>query len=284
MMQFTYLGTAAAEGWPAVFCNCPFCKEAARLGGKNIRTRSQALINDDLLIDLPPDTYMHKLHQGLDLSAVKYLFITHKHMDHFYPQELTVYGGVYSHEMVSETLDVFCAQETKDFFFEVSGWELEEEGRNNIRWHILHPFETVQAGPYRVTPLPASHMQEGNEPFIYHIRDDEGRSVLYLHDSGYYKDEVWDYFEKSAKSEGPVSMVSFDSTSGYKQTDHRAHMGFAEVFRVKKRMEELGLIGPQTVSVMNHFSHNGQWLYDEMVEHAAPQGCLVSYDGMKLEV
>ena len=24
-MQLTYLGTAAAEGLPAVFCNCPVC-------------------------------------------------------------------------------------------------------------------------------------------------------------------------------------------------------------------------------------------------------------------
>ena len=54
-MHFQYLGTAAAEGWPAVFCNCPLCKRAALLGGRNIRTRSQALINKDLLIDLPPD-------------------------------------------------------------------------------------------------------------------------------------------------------------------------------------------------------------------------------------
>ena len=60
-MKLTYLGTGAAEGWPALFCNCKNCQEAARLGGRNIRTRSQSLINTDLLIDLPPDTYLHKL-------------------------------------------------------------------------------------------------------------------------------------------------------------------------------------------------------------------------------
>ena len=89
-MKVTYLGTAAAEGFPALFCNCPACREAARLGGRNIRTRSQALINRDLLLDLPPDTYLHKLQNGLDLSEVRYLFVTHWHMDHFYPPELTV--------------------------------------------------------------------------------------------------------------------------------------------------------------------------------------------------
>ena len=56
-MKLTFLGTAAAEGFPAIFCNCEYCKEARKLGGKNIRSRSQTLINDDLLIDLPADSY-----------------------------------------------------------------------------------------------------------------------------------------------------------------------------------------------------------------------------------
>ena len=76
-MKIKFLGTAAAEGWPAVFCNCENCKKAASLGGKNIRTRSQILVNDDLLIDLPPDTYLHKLAHGLDLSKVSVLLVTH---------------------------------------------------------------------------------------------------------------------------------------------------------------------------------------------------------------
>ena len=64
-MKIQYLGTAAAEGWPALFCRCKACKEAARLGGKNLRTRSQAIIDDCLLVDFPPDTYLHMLRDGL---------------------------------------------------------------------------------------------------------------------------------------------------------------------------------------------------------------------------
>ena len=67
-MELTYLGTAAAEGFPAMFCNCAHCREARALGGKNIRTRSQALVNDDLLIDFPADTYMHFLNNGQVLA------------------------------------------------------------------------------------------------------------------------------------------------------------------------------------------------------------------------
>ena len=56
-MKIRYLGTAAAEGWPALFCSCPICTHAREHGGKNLRTRTQAILDDDLLIDFPPDTY-----------------------------------------------------------------------------------------------------------------------------------------------------------------------------------------------------------------------------------
>ena len=69
-MKLTYLGTAASEGFPAVFCNCEFCQEARRLKGKNIRTRSQSLVNDDLLIDIPPDTFMHFLQNNIDIMTI----------------------------------------------------------------------------------------------------------------------------------------------------------------------------------------------------------------------
>ena len=55
-MRIKYLGTAAAEGVPGIFCDCENCKRARKLGGKNIRTRSQAILDDTLLIDFPADT------------------------------------------------------------------------------------------------------------------------------------------------------------------------------------------------------------------------------------
>lgn len=56
-MKIKYLGTAAAEGIPAIFCECANCKRSRMLGGKNIRTRSQAIIDDVLLIDFPAVVY-----------------------------------------------------------------------------------------------------------------------------------------------------------------------------------------------------------------------------------
>ena len=102
-MRIRYLGTAAAEGFPAVFCNCAACKMARELG--ELRTRSQALIDETLLVDLPPETYYHTVRFGIDLSAVSHLLVTHSHTDHFYAQELVNRGYKFAYGMRAK----YCA-------------------------------------------------------------------------------------------------------------------------------------------------------------------------------
>lgn len=51
-MKVTFLGNGASEGIPALFCECNLCRQARQ---RHIyHTRSQLMINDDLLIDFPP--------------------------------------------------------------------------------------------------------------------------------------------------------------------------------------------------------------------------------------
>ncbi len=284
-MKLTYLGTAAAEGWPALFCNCENCKEAARRGGKHIRTRSQAIIDDDFLLDLPPDTYHHKLMSGLDFSAVKYLFITHWHMDHFYPQELTVRGSYYSHNMVSPALEIYCAAETKELFDRVA-WEANKDTLDSLHFHLLTAFAPVQAGAYTITPLPANHMHEvpDSHPFIYLIEKD-GKRILYGHDTGIFLPEVWDYLKNLAEKGRTLHLVSLDGTSGrFENGEKNGHMGLPDNRKVKARLLKTGLCNSQTVFVLNHFSHNGGILYDELVSETKNDGFLISYDGMSQEI
>ena len=54
-MKILFLGTAAAEGVPSPFCDCSTCTHARQTGGRNVRMRAGALLNDDLLFDCGPD-------------------------------------------------------------------------------------------------------------------------------------------------------------------------------------------------------------------------------------
>ena len=61
-MEIQYLGTAAAEGLPALFCGCDICNRARKAGGKEVRTRTQSIVDGRLLIERgssppPPRTF-----------------------------------------------------------------------------------------------------------------------------------------------------------------------------------------------------------------------------------
>lgn len=264
-MKLTYLGTAAAEGFPALFCRCPFCLEAARLGGKNIRTRSQSLINDDLLIDLSPDTYHHFLKNGIEGDRIRYLLITHPHADHFYPQELFLRQAPHAYEMREETLRVVGSAAVIGALGKIPSCVLPTP---------IAAYETLTLGEYRVTALPAYHAPEEGAALIYVIEGE--KTLLYAHDTAFLPDEVLEYI---AKRKWIFDLISLDCTFVDSRPGSLRHMGLLDNERLLHRLEEMGAVTAATLRYVNHFSHNGNPLFDRLAGVAAEHGFLASYDG-----
>lgn len=277
-MKLTFLGTAAAEGFPAVFCNCKYCNEARAAGGKNIRTRSQALVNDDLLIDLPADTYAHFLQNGIRGDRIAYLILTHSHSDHFYPKELHMHGSWYAHDMTEKQIRLLATDAVyRTAESMIGNWE--KEIRESYVLCEGVPFETVTLGKYRITPLPARHAPA--EKAVFYIIEEDGKRLLYAHDTGYFFEEVFDYI----KAEGiRFDAATFDCTNvNLPIPDTGSHMGFPNIARVLERLRELGAVDGGTKLFVNHFSHNGNPMQDYLEECAKPLGCEVAYDGRVVE-
>lgn len=252
-MKITYLGTAAAEGFPALFCNCQYCREARALKGKNIRTRSQAMIDNDLLIDLPADTYSHFLNNDIKGDLIKYLLVTHAHADHFYTNDLAIRYGVYAHDMRVDRLKVYCG----DGVASLAKKACDVEGYN-VDVATLSPFDTVAVGDYTVTALPARHSTTC--PLFYIIKKD--KTILYAHDTGFFFDEVFDYIQKN---DCVFDLVSLDCTHvDLPISDTGGHMGIDNVNRVVKRLWDMGAITDQTKVVINHFSHNSAPIHHKL--------------------
>ena len=272
-MKITYYGTAAGEGWPGVFCRCDLCREALRRGGKNIRTRSQALVNDDLLLDLPPENNLHSLYYGLDLTAVEALLFTHSHSDHCYPEDLELLREPYSHTRRG-LLEVYgnAAVEQKLLRCGVSLGG--EEAR--FRFHRLAANDTVNVRGYQILALRATHTKT-EECLFYRIEKD-GKALLYAHDTGALTEEN---MEALAACGGKLNLVSLDCTQ-QKYRDGTYHMGFYDDVDQKELLIKAGLADDHTVWVVNHFSHNGGWLHEELSAEAEKYGFLASYDGMSL--
>lgn len=273
-MRIKFLGTAAAEGCPAVFCNCEYCAEARRLGGKNIRTRSQALIDDDLLIDLPADTYSHFLNNNVEGDKIRNLLITHSHGDHFYPEELQNRGGAYAHNMRASNLDVFCGE---GVYKKLDGFLIDHA---EVSVHQLKLFEELSIGNYKVTPLPARHAL-GDGALIYIIKK-ENKTILYAHDTGYFFDEVFEYIEKNKIV---FNFVTLDCTYVNNSVpDIDAHMGIENNLRLVENMSRIGCVNDDTVKVINHFSHNGGPIQHKLEEQVGKHGFLVAYDGFTVVI
>ena len=270
-MKITYYGTAAAEGFPALFCNCDFCAEARRLGGKNIRSRSQAIIDGELLIDIPADTYMHFLTHGIEGDLIRYLFITHPHYDHFEPVNLQFRYGCNAHKLRVPMLELYGGIGVADSLPTV-------DESKNIAVHMIAPFETVTVGDYTVTALPARHMPNA----LFYLIESNGKAILYAHDTGYFREEVFEFLSERKVS---IDLLSMDCTNvDIPISDEGSHMGFPNIERLIERLTSLGCVDQSTVKIVNHFSHNGNPLHAHLEERAAAYGCLVSYDGMTVEI
>ena len=270
-MEIMFLGTAAAEGWPGVFCSCDYCKKARELGGKNIRTRSSVLIEKDILVDIPPDTYMHGLRYNIDLSQIKHLFVTHSHQDHFYPQELHMRADPFAHIPEEAILNIYGNSKVTKIIDDHINIE-----RAKIRLHTAHLFETLEGEGFTLTPLPADHAQE-EECFLYLINI-KGKSIFYGHDSGWYPEKTWEYL-----SDIYINLAIFDCTFG-KNDERKGHMGIPAIISAKERLEKFGSIDSNSISIATHFSHNGGLLHKELEDELNKYGFTVAYDGMVLNI
>ena len=277
-MKLLYLGTAAAEGIPAVFCSCPLCLEAREKKGKNIRTRCQALLDDKILFDFPPDSYSHYIASGFtvpDLPAIRHVFITHSHMDHFYPDELHMRRPNFVASKPVETLHVYGNLAVERGLVNLQG-TAKAMPCNDFRY--AKPFEIIEVDGYRVTPLPALHAR--SEECLIYAAEHGGKTMLYAHDTGIFPEPVWEYFPKAKLR---FNLVSLDCTTMVKK-DGNNHMGIPDCIEVRQKLVEIGAADAKTVFVLNHFSHNGGLNHDDLCKAAAKENFVVAYDGMEVEI
>ena len=278
-MKLKFLGTAAAEGVPAVFCNCDNCKRARRLGGKDIRTRSQILIDKDTLFDFPMDTYMHVLNYNIDLSAVKHVLISHSHMDHCYPQEFIMRGGPFAHSLTEEKVEVICNGKVREMFLSDTAREIRPEVAKGITATAVRPFERLNRGDMTIIPLPAKHTAD-EECLVYYV-ERGGVGALLLNDTGVIDGDV---YARLYDMGGRANVVTFDCTYGVMRHGPGRHMGLLDDVDQAELLLKNGVINATATLICTHLSHNNGNDYAAMQAAAKEYGFTVAYDGMEITV
>ncbi len=279
-MKITFLGTGAAEGVPAMFCSCPFCTNLRKAGDKReFRTRSQVLIDDDLSLDFPPEAYVHSLSHGVDLSALKYILVTHSHMDHFYAHDFILRGYKYA-TLSGGKLSIYGNAEVCKVFAECTHREMKEEVLSDIEIKEVGAFRSFKAGDYRILTLPAMHGTT-EEALLYYV-EKGGKSYLHLCDTGALSYEAVEFLKENGAH---ANLITFDCT--FLNAEPKAgtrHMCIADNLAIKERLDNAGITDAETKCVVTHFSHNAQPSRERLAKIEQVYPVIAAYDGLILEV
>ncbi|EPF25541.1 hypothetical protein HMPREF1221_02091 [Treponema socranskii subsp. paredis ATCC 35535] len=281
MIRIRYLGTGAAEGFPAPFCECAACERVRRLGGKNRKTRSCTLINEHILIDLSPDIFMQSWENRLHLSAVDTIVFTHSHDDHLDLMSLmlrckdgaTVLPSIKRDE---NYISIWCNDAVRE---KINKKFSEEKHADPSKLHFSKiaygvPFAV---GDIEFTAFEADHIK-GEECCIFALSDGT-HSFLYGNDTGLPPERTFDALNRYGKV---FSAISLDCARGTLPGD--AHMGLAEDKTVCERLRSCGLIDASTKIYLNHFSHMCGLAPDEFASLAEKDDMYLTHDGMVVTV
>lgn len=288
-MQITFLGTAAAEGYPDPFCACGNCVEARGLGGTSFRYRAAALIDGHVLIDMGPDLFAASMRHALPLNQVRYALQTHPHNDHL--DVLTFFarhdGCLVQHV---QSMQYFCSQSTLNRLISLESLESgstdlrdpEEQRKRKLEITIVEPWQEFKVGDYRVQSVRASHGGGKIEAMLYAIEDSQGKQLFYGTDTGVLAEGTW---ERLAEMGWVFDLFILDHTGGFGRPDGGVSHQNADTFVQEiSRAREAGVIADKTRVLATHFAHHSNPTHEKLAALTKKAGYEPAYDGMTVEV
>ena len=285
-MKLTFLGTGSAEGHPNPFCLCRHCEDARRFGGKAIRHRASALIDDQLLIDFGPDLNAASNIHSIPLASIRYAAQTHPHDDHFYTGNFfnrsthcLVEGAHHIQYTVSPVTATLFREAASQWIRDADDPESDHYPTLRTDLVIHRDWDTVELGPYTLLAIPANHAP-GLEAHIFGIRTGDGPALLYATDTGTMPEGAWERVRDEGWSFGTVVM---DHNHGYREKSGVHHSSESFVREVA-RMRSAEIIDSEARIIATHFAHHSHPDPDELDWFARERGYEPAWDGMVVEV
>jgi len=263
--------------------------DSAQLPTRDIRRYTCNTLSPDILIDFNHQTPGALEEFGIDRDAIRHLFVSHGHFDHFQPVEILSFAEslpqplvVYGNTMVRDALE-FCRDNTFD---RNSGRFVAKQTPFNIEVNVIVPGMVVKAGNASVTALPANHFM--NQPYcimeqqaLNFLIEVGGKTIFYGLDSSYLLPGA---LERLSGSRFDIAIL--DATFGPREIDpmKSGHLNWKMLDETIAELREAGCIDDATVIVAAHLSTNNVEPNNEVAEKLARRGITLSYDGLKLQL
>ncbi|MCI0822803.1 MAG: hypothetical protein J4N34_05170 [Chloroflexi bacterium] len=253
-MEVKFLGTGAAEGIPAINCECNHCTRARKEGGRLLRGRSAILFKlpgYNMLVEAPPDIReLINRHQVHDLQGI---LVTHDIFSHI--------GGIKEFEYWPSQLD-FLAEPAR---FEVIREEHWTDRLDDVMFHIpYYPGVALHFGQFSLIPFAARR----HSIFGLSIRS-EGKQIVYASST---PSRLTNY-ARSLMTGADVLIINTPTFEPPKDD----HITVIEAIELQKQVK----VGKLILTYINH--HNRPHDELEIYTRGFPD-VTVAYDGMSLKV
>lgn len=268
-MTIRLLGTGGADGIPALFGDDPVSNWAREHGGREIRTRAAAVIDEGLKIDLPPENAAQLFDNGLRATDWDLLLFTHSDDDHLTLSELQ-----YAVYPFTERFEV-------PFPIYANATVLDEIRRRYPDWPIdlceVRSFETFESSGYRISPLRARHTP--GEDCVNYLIERDGRRLVYATDTGVWSDETFEFLIGTQ-----VHLLVLECTNAFQPSTYLGHLDMEGFSYMIKRLRSSGVLANDSRVITTHHSAAGGARHCDLPSALAPLGAEPGYDGMLLEV
>ena len=287
-MKLTFLGTGAGETYPGYWCECPHCTYARKHRGKNLRTNSSMVIDEELLIDMGPSCFDNAARFGVNLSKIKTLLVTHPHEDHLQPQHL------YWRNTDESLLPLTYVEKMRhggprftdipqlniygnSFVMETLGKSLDDMEELKINLHEIKEGKEEKTDGYRILPVRGNHGSQQGFSHSYIIQKDE-KTLLYALDSGSYDEDQFALIQ-----EYQYDAVIMEGTTGLNE-QYGGHMCLVNNIRIRERLKENKCLRENSRFLLTHLSPHWCPPHDWYESIVASEGLELAYDGLQIEI
>ena len=287
-MYFQFLGTSAGEQFPGLWCQCPTCTKARELGGRNIRSNSCAFLSPDCMLDMGAEAFQQARKFGAPIVDIQYLFMTHSHEDHFYPQHL-LWRWMTPGQELPPGHDTFGPRFSELPMLHVYGNAdvcarlaprldtADGEERYRMRLHPVEYGRQGQAGDITYLPLEGNHRDRTCNSVNYVLQRD-GRTILYALDTGWFHDHTYELIKRYR-----YDLVVIEGTFGYGM-DSAGHFNLKKLERAIECFQRDNLLREGARFCASHICPHFSPVHDEYAPILAKKGITLAYDGMKLDL
>jgi len=251
-MKIKFLGTSAGWPLPRLGCNCKICTSK---DPKDKRTRTQILVNDEILIDAGPDTYHHLINN--QPSIIRYLLLSHTHLDHVLG--LWDISHIYNRQ---QKINLIVTQEVLNGLRKIPDLLLIQ-----FKITVVKPFHKIQLdGDTSTEYFPVEH---GRKP-TFGIKIKSGKILAYIPDLNRIS-------PSSQKTIRDSHVLIIDGSSLDKIGQVASHVSINDGIAIAKKLR-----AKNTYFVhLGHKTGKHQFLENYLRENAGPN-FHIAYDSLEL--